>query len=111
MASKMQPYEVFVESELETHTLDLQVEKVINENTNTLEGDVCHDYIDIDDQCKIDDIEMDDNKVWSNWVLNQLIDLGSENVNIESIIIESGIMNPKFNQIGSIDLQIGVQIL
>jgi hypothetical protein len=42
MASKMQPYEVFVDNELETQTLDLQVEKVLNEKTNTLEGYVCH---------------------------------------------------------------------
>jgi hypothetical protein len=79
----MQPYEMFVDSELETQTLDLQVEKVINENTNTLEGDVCHYYININDQCKIDDIEMDVDKVWSNWVFDRLTNLGSENVNIE----------------------------
>jgi hypothetical protein len=36
--------------------MDLQVEKVINENSNTLEGDVCHYYVDIDGQCQINDI-------------------------------------------------------
>jgi hypothetical protein len=45
---------------------------------------------------------MDVNKVWSNWVLDRLIDLGFENVNIESITIESGIMNLEFNQIGQL---------
>jgi len=34
MASKMQPSKAFMESELETWTMDLQVEEGINENTN-----------------------------------------------------------------------------
>jgi hypothetical protein len=94
MASKMQPYEVFMDSELETHTLDLQVAKVINENINTLKGDICHYYINIDDQCKIDDVKMDDEKNWSNLVPSRSTNLGSENVDIKSITIGYGFMNP-----------------
>ncbi len=41
----------------------MQIEKFINENTNTLEGDVFHYYVDIDGQCETNDIEMDNNKV------------------------------------------------
>jgi hypothetical protein len=55
------------------------VEQVINENTNTLNGDVFHYYVDNDNQCKIDDVEMDDDRVWLNGVLNQLIDIGFRN--------------------------------
>jgi len=58
MVSKMQPFETFLDNELETQTLDLQVEKVLNENINTLKGNV-----DIDVQCETIDIEMDDDKV------------------------------------------------
>ncbi len=54
---------------------------------------------------------MDDDKVWLNWVFDRLRNLGSNNVNIESIIIVSSIMNLEFNHIGSTNLQIGVQIL
>ncbi len=103
----MQPYEMFVDNELETQTLDFQIEKVINDNTNTLEGDVFNYYINIDDQCKIDDIEMDVNKVWSNWVFDRLIDLGFENVNIKSITIGFSIMNFEFNQIGQLTYKLG----
>jgi hypothetical protein len=70
MASKKSPFEAFVDSEPKTQTMDLQVKEVINENTNTLEGDVCHCYVDIDGQCEIDDIEMDNDKVRSNWVFD-----------------------------------------
>jgi hypothetical protein len=58
MVNKMQPFETFVDNELETQTMDLQVEKVLNENINTLKGN-----IDIDDQCETIDIEMDNDKV------------------------------------------------
>ncbi len=53
-------------SELETQIMDLQVEEVINENINMPEGNVYHYYIEISGQCKINDIEMDDGKVWLN---------------------------------------------
>jgi hypothetical protein len=61
--------------------MDMQVEKFINENTNTLEGDVFH----IDGQCETNDIEIDNNKVQLNWILDRLIDFGFENVKIELI--------------------------
>ncbi len=47
---------------------------------------------------------MDNNKVWSNWVLNQLINFGSKNVNIELITNGSNNMNLEFNQINSTDI-------
>jgi hypothetical protein len=83
----------FVDSEPKTQTMDLQVEKVINENTNTLEGDVCHYYVDIDNQCEINHTEMDIDRVWLNWVFDWLIDLGSKNVHIKSITVGSSNMN------------------
>ncbi len=82
-----------MDSEPKTQTMDLQVEEVINENINTLEGDVCYYYVDIDGQCKIDHNEMDDDKVQLNLALDWLIDLGSKNAHIESIIVGSNNMN------------------
>jgi hypothetical protein len=82
-----------VDSEPQTQTMDLQVEKVINENTNTLKGDVCHYYVDIDSQCETDDTEMDNNRVQLNWVFDWLTNLGSKNVHIESITVGSDNMN------------------
>jgi hypothetical protein len=75
---------VFVDNEPKTQTMDLQIEEVINENINMLKGDVNCYYVDINGQCKIDDTEMDDDKVRSNWVLDWSINLGSKNVHIES---------------------------
>ncbi len=97
MASKMQPFKTFVDSELQTWTMDLQVEEVINENTNTLEGDVCHYYVNIDGQCETNDIEMDDGRVWSNGIHDQLTNLRPKIANIESITIGFKRVNPKFN--------------
>ncbi len=54
---------------------------------------------------------MDDNKIRSNWVFDWLTNFGSEIVNIELITIWFDKMTLEFNQIGSIDLQIKVQIL
>jgi hypothetical protein len=98
MVNKMQPIETFVDNELETQTMDLQVEKVLNENINTLEGNV-----DIDDQCETINIEMDNDKVQSNGVPNWSTNLGFGNVNIKLITIGFGNMNFKFNQTWLID--------
>jgi hypothetical protein len=73
--------------------MDLQVDEVLNENINTVKKDV-----NIDNQCKTNDTEMDDDKVQLNGVLDWSTNLGSGNVNIESITIGSRSMNPKFNQ-------------
>jgi hypothetical protein len=64
-----------------------------------LKGDVCHYYVDIDGQCKIDDTKMDDDKVWSNWVFDWSINLGSKNAHIESNIV--GFNNMNFNKVNN----------
>jgi len=46
--------------------MDLQVEKVINENTNMPKGNVCHYYIEISGQCETNDTKMDDDRVRLN---------------------------------------------
>ncbi len=79
--------------ELETQIVDLQVEKVLNDNTNMLEGN-----IKIDDQCETIDLQMDDDKVQSNGVPNWSTNLESRNANIKLIIVGSMNMNVKFNQ-------------
>jgi hypothetical protein len=94
----MQPFETFVDIELETQTVDLQVEKIINENINTLKGNV-----NIDDQCETIDIKTNNDKVQSNGVPNWSTNLGSGNVNIKLITIGFGNMNLKFNQTWLID--------
>lgn len=40
MASKMQPSKLFVDSEPKTQLVDLQVEKVLNENLNLPKGNI-----------------------------------------------------------------------
>jgi hypothetical protein len=77
--------------------VDLKVEKVLNDNTDTLKGGIFHYYVDIESWCKIDDIEMDDDRICLNGVLNQSIDLGFRNVNIESITTRFGNTNLEFN--------------
>ncbi len=93
IVNKMQPSETFVDTEFETQTMDLQVEKVLNDNTNMLEGNVK-----IDDQCETIDLQMDDDKVQSNGVPNWSTNLGYGNANIKLIIVGSMNMNIKFNQ-------------
>ncbi len=95
----MQPSETFVDNEVDTQTMDLQVEKVINDNPNTVEGNV-----DIDDQCETIDLKVDDDKVQSNGVFNWSTNLGSRNANIKLITIGSMNMNIKFNQTWLINL-------
>jgi hypothetical protein len=72
--------------------VDLKVDEVLNENINMLKRDV-----NIDNQCKIDDTKMGDDKVQLNGVLDWSTNLGFGNVNIESITIGFGSMNPEFN--------------
>jgi hypothetical protein len=53
MAGKTQPPEAFVDSEPQTRMyafVDLQIDEVLNENINTLKGNV-----NIDNQCDTDD--------------------------------------------------------
>jgi hypothetical protein len=57
--------------------MDLQVEKVINENTNMPEGNVCHYHIEISGQCETNDTKMDDSRIRLNWVPHRSINLGS----------------------------------
>jgi hypothetical protein len=48
MASKMQPFKQFVDNEPKTQLVDLQVEKVLNENLNSPKGNIHQYYLDID---------------------------------------------------------------
>jgi hypothetical protein len=90
--------------------MDLQVEEILNENINMPKRNVWHQYVDIDGQCEINDIKMDDGKFWSNGIHDQLINLMPNITNIKSITIGFKSMNLKFNQKGSIDFTIGVWI-
>jgi hypothetical protein len=100
-----------VDNEIETQTMDLQVEEVINESTNMPKGNVCHYYIKISGQCETDDTEMDDNKVRLNWVPNWLTNLGSGMQISNKLLLGLATLILKFNQIRSTNLQIGVQNL
>ncbi len=71
--------------------MELQDEKVLNEDTNTPKGNICLYYIDIDIQFETYDTKMDDSKIWLNGVLNQLIDLGFENVILSQSLLGSRI--------------------
>jgi hypothetical protein len=47
MASKMQPFKLFVDSKPKTQLVDLQVEEVFNENLNSPKGNIHQYYMDI----------------------------------------------------------------
>jgi hypothetical protein len=58
MASKMQPFKLFVNSEPKTQLVDLQVEEVLNENLNLPKGNIHQYYMDINKQCEDDDFQL-----------------------------------------------------
>ncbi len=51
----MQPFEQFMDSEPEIQHVDLQVEEVLNDNLNSLEGIIYHYCMDINKQYEDDD--------------------------------------------------------
>jgi hypothetical protein len=55
MTSKMQPSKQFVDSEPKIQHVDLQVEEVLNNSLNSLEGIIYHYYMDINKQYEDDD--------------------------------------------------------
>jgi len=51
----MQPSKQFMDSEPKIQQVDLQVEEVLNDSLNSLEGIIYHYYMDINKQYKDDD--------------------------------------------------------
>jgi hypothetical protein len=78
-------FEQVVDSELEIQPMDLQFEKVLNENLNLPKGIIYCYYVDIDKQCENDDFQLNNKRGISNDVLDLLIDIGFESVNHISI--------------------------
>ncbi len=74
-----------MDSELEIQNVDLQFEKVLNENLNLPKGIIYHYYMKIDEQCENDDFQLNNKSGISNDVLDSSIDIGFKSVNRRNI--------------------------
>jgi hypothetical protein len=61
MASKMQPFKLFVDSEPKSQLVDLQVEEVLTE-LNLPKGNIHQYYMDINRQCEDDDFQLNNTR-------------------------------------------------
>jgi len=83
MVSKIQPFQQFMDIELEIHLVDLQVEELLNENLNLLEKIIYHYYVDIDRLCEDHDFQLN-GRGSLNDTLYLSMDIGSKSTNFGS---------------------------